>query len=371
MSGNEASRPIRLGVIGLGLIAQSVHIPNITGPLAERFRIVHVCDLSPGLATAIGGELGARHGTDIEVLLNDPDVEAVLICTPGAHSPLARKALERGKHVFAEKPYSYDPAIAVTDQDFADQQGLVLQVGYMKMYEPALAAARARMAAIGPLRLVRMTVLHPSDENQTKDLSLKRFNDVEPGILEQARAEIWRDVRAALADLPGLDEVLFRNVLHGSVCHQVSVLRALFPDAAPEVISVHQDAPGSVRTEPPKLQIVGRLPGGPDWSISWNWLTHFPEYQEWLEIYGDHGSMRIDFPPPYLKGQSAVLTVTTSSAHRDVLTEQFDPRGATAFQIELAQFWSSIAERTPVLSSADGAGRDSHLLRRIATLASG
>jgi len=364
----ENKNKTRLGIIGLGLIAQSVHLPNILGPLRERFAVTRVCDLSPGLAAAIGGELRVPHGTDAGEVIAAADVDAVLICTPGAHSSLARNALEAGKHVFAEKPYSYDPQIAARDAGFAREKGLVLQVGYMKMYEPAIAEARRNMGEIGPLRLVRMTVLHPSDERQTDDLPIKRFADVPADVLDAARADNQAEVCAAISGFAGIDPVLFRNVLHGSVCHQTAVLRALFPDARVEAISAYQDAPGSVRQEPPKLQIVGRIENGPDWAISWNWLTHFPEYQEWVEIYGDRGSVRIDLPPPYKKSQLGVLTTTRSGPGNEVLVERWETNGPNAFARELEAFAASIATGASVLSDAAGAGRDASLLRDLAAL---
>jgi predicted dehydrogenase len=51
-----------------------------------------------------------RTGTDAEAVLDDPEVEIVSICTPtDTHVNLARRALERGKHVLVEKPVSLDP----------------------------------------------------------------------------------------------------------------------------------------------------------------------------------------------------------------------------------------------------------------------
>jgi len=365
----DSGRPIRLGIVGLGLIAQSVHLPNLAA-LRERFEIVHVCDLSAGLAASIAEDLGGvRHGTDAERLVTDSDVDAVLICTPGAHSALARTALEAGKHVFAEKPYAYDPAVAARDAAYAEEHGLVLQVGYMKMYEPAVSEARARLAELGTVRVVRMTVLHPSDERQTTGLALKRFDDVAPARLEEALAANRSEVAEALEPFPGVDPVLFRNVLHGSVCHQASVLRALFPDGSPTLVAVDEDAPGSERVEPPKLQVLGRVADGVQWSLSWNWLTDYPAYSEWVEIYGDRGSMTIRFPGPYDGPASAELTVAAVAADGGVDTATWRPAGPTAFERELREFWESIRTGAAVRSDARGAAADARLLLEIGRLA--
>ncbi|MDR1427117.1 MAG: Gfo/Idh/MocA family oxidoreductase, partial [Bifidobacteriaceae bacterium] len=220
----DGSRPIRLGIVGLGLIAQSAHLPNLRA-MPDRFEIVGVCDLSRDLAerVAAGIEPHPRVAADPQALFADPSIDAVQLCTAGAHDRLARAALSEGKHVFAEKPYSYDPVRAERDAMDARNRGLVLQVGYMKMYEPAIARARAAMEKIGRIRLVRISVLHPSDEHQTSHLKLLRPREDVTEKLAEVRAAGAAEVRAALdANCPEADPVLFRNVLHGSVCHEFS-----------------------------------------------------------------------------------------------------------------------------------------------------
>jgi predicted dehydrogenase len=52
-----------------------------------------------------------RTGTDAGVVIDDPDIELISICTPtDTHVELARRALRAGKHVLLEKPVSLDPA---------------------------------------------------------------------------------------------------------------------------------------------------------------------------------------------------------------------------------------------------------------------
>ncbi|RWZ46306.1 Gfo/Idh/MocA family oxidoreductase [Labedella phragmitis] len=359
-------RRVRLGIIGLGLITQSVHLPNLRR-LADRFEIVRVCDLSASVAEGIAAELGAiAHGTRSQEVIDDPAVEAVLLCTPGAHSELARRALEAGKHVFAEKPYAYDPETAQRDAAFAASVGLVLQVGYMKMYEPAMAEARRRLPEIGAVRLVRMTVLHPSDEHQTVGIPVLRGSDVSDDAIAAAVTANRREVADALSADPGVDPVLFRNVLHGSVCHQAAVLRALLPDDEATVSWADADATSEgERPGPPRLQVGGRLSGGAQWTLSWNWLPDYPGYSEWVEILGDAGVIRIDLPGPYGDLPSATLRVT-SAAEPPVDSGVWDPGTPAAFVRELTAFSDAIREGAAVRSTADGAAADARLLLEIA-----
>ncbi|HEY0248330.1 MAG TPA: Gfo/Idh/MocA family oxidoreductase [Gryllotalpicola sp.] len=357
-----ADRRVRLGIIGLGLITQSRHLPSLSRQ-RERFELVRVCDLSAEVARGVAAAHGGiPWGTSAAELLADPEVDAVLICTPGAHSALARAALERGKHVFAEKPYAYDPAVAEADAAYAAEHRLVLQVGYMKMYEPAVAAARAAFGEIGPVRVARLTVLHPSDERQTTALQLLRGADVDPETLAEATAANRAEVAAALAPHPGADPMLVRNVLFGSVCHDIALLRALFPGETADVLAAVPDAPSAQRIEPPRLQLTGRLSGGASWTLSWNWLADFPEYREWVEVLGDRGSVRIELPAPYGGAPSAIVAITRQGADGGVEERRIDPGGPDAFERELVAFAASVRSGAPVLSDARGAAADARLL---------
>src|SRR5262245_65270078 len=72
-------------------------------------------------------------------VLADTDLEAVVIATPvPTHYPLAKQALEAGKHVFVEKP----PAMRAAEMEelvaLAQARGLVLMPGHLLLYHPAV-----------------------------------------------------------------------------------------------------------------------------------------------------------------------------------------------------------------------------------------
>ena len=83
---------VRVGVVGLGLIAQAVQLPNLH-TLRRQFRVTHVCDVSPDLAATIADELPGlvRSGADWRALVTDPDVDAVMVLTPGSHGEAGRR----------------------------------------------------------------------------------------------------------------------------------------------------------------------------------------------------------------------------------------------------------------------------------------
>ena len=86
-----------------------------------------------------------------EGLATSADVDVVHICTPNhLHGPLARAALEAGKHVVCEKPLATDPAAAAALVAAADRAGVVATVPFVYRFYPMVREARARVAN-GPL----------------------------------------------------------------------------------------------------------------------------------------------------------------------------------------------------------------------------
>lgn len=108
------TKTVRLGVIGLGSVSES-YIPHVRRLPLEGIpcEIVVACDERPGQA-----ERALAHGipsftTDPQEVLGREDVDAVMILTAmPSHGPLARAALEAGKHVLLEKPIAIDLAEA-------------------------------------------------------------------------------------------------------------------------------------------------------------------------------------------------------------------------------------------------------------------
>ena len=99
----RAADPVRIAVIGLGYWG-----PNLVRNLHELpdAEVAAVCDLSePALAKIRRRYPAIRQERSLDAILADPSIEAVAIATPVAsHHPIARQAIQAGKHVFVEKP---------------------------------------------------------------------------------------------------------------------------------------------------------------------------------------------------------------------------------------------------------------------------
>lgn len=87
---------------------------------------------------------GARSSTDLTAALSDPETTAVVISTPAmSHEELALAALEKGRHVFVEKPLAMTVEGASRLVRAAGERERVLMVGHIFRFHPAVERVRA------------------------------------------------------------------------------------------------------------------------------------------------------------------------------------------------------------------------------------
>jgi len=106
---------LRVAIIGAGGFAQGTHLPNLK-QLADRYQIHAIVNRKGTSAVAVARQYEAAvAATDHRQVLDDPDVDAVFICTRHhLHATQAAEALRAGKHVFVEKP------MAIEREELAD-----------------------------------------------------------------------------------------------------------------------------------------------------------------------------------------------------------------------------------------------------------
>jgi predicted dehydrogenase len=82
---------------------------------------------------------GMNVGTDPNAILTSPDIDAVAVITPVfTHFDLAKKALENGKHVFVEKPFTSTVAQAEELNEIADKKKLTIMVDHTFIFTGAV-----------------------------------------------------------------------------------------------------------------------------------------------------------------------------------------------------------------------------------------
>ncbi|MFH1570085.1 MAG: Gfo/Idh/MocA family oxidoreductase [Gemmatimonadota bacterium] len=149
------------GIIGVGGIAQSQHLPNLTR--APHVRLQTLCDLRPDLLAQMQRQYGVPETTtDYRALLADPGIDAVVVATrEDMQAELAAAALRAGKHVYVEKPLADTPAKVEQVVAAQRQSGKFAAVGFNRRMAPAYRKAREVIAADGGARNIHYRI---SDE---------------------------------------------------------------------------------------------------------------------------------------------------------------------------------------------------------------
>src|SRR5665811_1156324 len=135
MTGGVDGQVLRVAVVGLGYWG-----PNLVRVLHEipEVEVVYACDLEPERLKKIGNRHPAVSlTTDYDKILADDSVDAVLIATKvSSHHPLAKAALQSGKHVFVEKPMAASSQEALELIELAGERRLTLMPGHTFLYSP-------------------------------------------------------------------------------------------------------------------------------------------------------------------------------------------------------------------------------------------
>jgi predicted dehydrogenase len=172
---------VQIAVVGLGYWG-----PNLLRALfeLEDVDVRYICDLDPERLDRYGRRYpGARATRDVDNVLSDPAVDAVVIATPVfTHFGLASRALIAGKHVFVEKPLASSSAEAGELIELADHMDRALMCGHTFLYSPAVRAVKdlLRTGDLGEIYFIsssRVNLgLHQRDVSVVWDLGPHDFS---------------------------------------------------------------------------------------------------------------------------------------------------------------------------------------------------
>ena len=145
----------RVAVLGLGYWGPNL-VRNFHGNDGARLRFV--CDARPERAAAMARAYpGSEAATDALATVAHPEVDAVAVATPvDTHYPLAKAAIEAGKHVLIEKPLAACREHAEELIDLARRRGVVLMVDHVFLYTPAVRKIKeiVDQGELGPLYFI-------------------------------------------------------------------------------------------------------------------------------------------------------------------------------------------------------------------------
>ena len=127
---------IRIGVIGVGYLGK-FHAEKYAA--MDDVDLVGVVDLDKAATDRVAAKLGTSSYQNYQDLLSKVDAVSIVVPTK-AHFQVAMECLEQGKDVMIEKPIT--TTLAEADQliEMADQRNLIVQVGHLERFNPAILA---------------------------------------------------------------------------------------------------------------------------------------------------------------------------------------------------------------------------------------
>ena len=292
---------LKLGVIGYGYWG-----PNIVRNLRslDGCEVVGICDQTPAARKRIqAAHPGVPVHTDSNELVKSPGVDAIAVITPvWTHYELAKAALENGKHVFVEKPFTSTAAQAEELINLAEQKNLQIMVDHTFLFT-------------GAVRKIEKLL----KDGTLGNLYYYDSTRVKLGLFQHDCNVIWD---LAPHDLSIMNHLLHKDAeaisatgqAHLNSHEDIAFITAYYPDKMIAHVNVNWISPVKVRTT---------LIGGEKKMLVWNDL----EADEKLKIY-DKG---VD-----VKSQEGVYNLLVSYRSGDMWAPQVEQ--VEALKLELGYF---------------------------------
>lgn len=141
---------VKIAIIGLGRIART-HIDSIKH-WPESCELAAVVDINEDLAKSYSNEFNVPYYTSVEEALEDPNIDAVVICLPhNLHEPITVQACNAGKHVLVEKVMATSVVEGQSMVDSAKKNKVKLMVAQSRRYFQAFHEARKHFDQIGKI----------------------------------------------------------------------------------------------------------------------------------------------------------------------------------------------------------------------------
>lgn len=272
-----------VGVIGMGFMGKTHTFAHTVLPfyypgLPYRTRLIGACNRSPAAAEAARDALHFEYATtDEDVLLNDPRIQLIHICTPNeSHFAQAAKALRAGKHVYCDKPLTVTVEEAEQLATLAKESGLTAQVAFQNRFFPSTMRARqlAEEGRLGDILCFRAEYLHSGSVDPDKPMGWKQGES--GGVL--------RDLGSHVLDL------LYSIV--GGFDSVFCTRRVLYPNRPGKDGQMHPI------TAEDHVSMILTLPNGASGTVEASKIATGIDDELRVEIHGTKGAIRFNLMQP-------------------------------------------------------------------------
>ena len=350
------TNPIKVGLIGLGEVAQLMHLPLLADD--SRFSVAAISDVSPSLLDHVGNRYGvATRYLDADSLLANSTLDAVFILTPDhLHADLLAKAIQAGKHVFIEKP-----ACLTADQlrpilDIPQRPGQVVFVGYMRRFSRPFLELKKRLPPLADIRHVRIRdIIREAPFFVAQTRNIFRPSDVPPELIAEGRSRTQAMLRSVMGEDCPSDALRGYQVLTGLSSHSFSAMRDLL--GTPRGCSYAVQHKGET--------VMAVFDYGHFSALYEAVIDDVSRFDAGIEVLTQRQHFKMNYDTPYIRNLPTRLEITTSS-DADTGTEIIGPVYEDPFRIELGAFHDSIATGRPNRTTLADSLEDLILFRDVA-----
>ncbi len=348
---------IKVGVIGLGTVAQLMHLP-ILSDLPELFDITAVSDVSQSLTDYISRKYQAKKYASPFDLVNDPEVQAVFVLSPDQyHAEYGKAAIKAGKHVFIEKPVTLCPQELQELINLEKQHPkLTCMVGYMRRFAQGFFKCQ-EILAVDPRKIEYMRLRDIILEGdffigQTKLPFIP--NDVSDEIKAESSRRRREQVGLALGEGCTEQQRITYQMLTGLGCHTLSSVR--------ELVGLPLEVK-SVAVDGEHLIVVFQFNG---YLATYEILNDqdIVQFDASIEIYQHNRYLHVKHETPYLRYQPHNFTVVESSK-TDTRTTTYGPDYRDSFENELKYFHECVETGRKPKTSFEDSMQDLILFKQI------
>lgn len=159
-----AKSQVKVGIIGAGRIGQ-VHAETLAYRCPDA-TAEHIVDYFPEVAASAAAKYGIPgHGQDYMEIIENPDIDAVWICSPSSlHKEQIVAAAEAGKHVFCEKPLAVELSEADEVIEAVEKSGVKMMLAFQRRFDSNFKRAKQAIVdgAVGKPFTFRLTSRDPA-----------------------------------------------------------------------------------------------------------------------------------------------------------------------------------------------------------------
>jgi predicted dehydrogenase len=350
---------LRVGIIGLGEVAQSVHLPTLA-LLSHLYTVTAIHDISPSAVEHCARKFHIQtRYSSCEELCASPDVDVVFILTSDEfHSEQAVVALQHHKHVLVEKPVSM--SIAGAQRILAAERlsrGKVF-VAYMRRYSGALGTMLEEMAAVKEIKFARIRdIIGPNAAFVGQSGTFpQQFTDFPPAAAETRERVAAQLLREVFPDHAHITPAMVRTCrfLGGLGSHDLSIMR--------EILGMPLRCTG-VSVHPPFFTATFEYDG---YAVSYETgIDAVPRFDAHVQIYGSDRTIKLEYDTPYIKGLPVKVTVDEAAKSGGYQRREIISTYEDAYTSELRELHECLVAGKAIKTTVEDATKDLEIFQMI------